>query len=604
MTAAAKALLPRADIPTAQTWNKESVFATVEAWQAEYNDLKIVLEDIKPFIGTLSQSPARLADWMDVATNIRRRVAKLVFYPNMATQVDTGDMAAKELLGQAQGILAEAEKWMAFQRPELLAIGEATLQQWMKDEPRLAIYRHYIANLFRQQAHVRSGEVEEILGMANDPFRMAARAHSELTNTDLTFKPAIDKNGEPFDVSQGSLGRALQTNDATLRRTAWQHYMDGHLQFKNTLASIYIASVKQNVFDMRARHYTSTLEAQLFPFNLPVDVFHNLIHTYKANLPTWHRYWEVKRKALKQDTIHPWDIWAPLVDNDPDVPYEQSVEWISKGMLPLGADYVEVMKRGCLEQRWVDYAPNIGKRQGAFSAGTYDTYPFIMMTYNEGLRSLSTLAHELGHSMHSYYSRKMQPEIYARYSMFVAEVASNFNQALTRACLFEEKKDDKEFQIALIEEAMGNFHRYFFIMPTLAAFEYEVHSRAEAGKPLTADILNGIMRDLFAAGYGDTLTNDAERTGITWATFGHLYVPFYTFQYATGISAAHALADDVLSGKPGAAENYRQFLSLGGSVYPLDALKIAGVDMSTPAAVEKTYAILGAMVDKLAALTA
>lgn len=603
MAAAMKAMLPRADVPLEQTWNKERVFPTVEAWQAEYEDLQIVLKDVQPFVGTLAQSATRLADWMDVAINLRRRVGKLVFYANMSTQVDTGDMVAKALLGQAQSVLAEAEKLMAFQRPELLAIGEATLQQWMQEEPRLAIYAHYFENLFRQQAHVRSGEVEEILGMVNDPFRMAARAASELTNTDLKFADAIDSAGEAFAVNQGSLGRALQTDDATLRRTAWQSYMDGHLQFKNTLASIYIASVKQNIFDVRARNYASTLEAQLFPFNLPVEVFYNLINTYKANLPTWHRYWEVKRKALKQETIHPWDIWAPIIENDPDVPYEQAVEWIGNGMMPLGADYVEVMKRGCLEQRWVDYAPNIGKRQGAFSSGTVDTYPFIMMTYNEGLRSLSTLAHELGHSMHSYYSRTMQPEIYARYSMFVAEVASNFNQALTRAYLFEEKKDDTDFQIALIEEAMGNFHRYFFIMPTLASFEYEVHSRAEAGKPLTADILNGIMSDLFAAGYGDTLTIDRERTGITWATFGHLYVPFYTFQYATGISAAHALADGVLAGKPGAAENYRKFLSLGGSVYPIDALKIAGVDMSTPEAVEKTYAILGQMVDRLEKLT-
>ncbi|MGB1286457.1 MAG: M3 family oligoendopeptidase, partial [Aggregatilineales bacterium] len=348
--------------------------------------------------------------------------------------------------------------------------------------------------------------------------------------------------------------------------------------------------------------YESVLESQLAPNNIPLEVFHNLIDTFRENIGTWHRYWEVKRNALGVDKMRPYDIWAPLVENEPEVSYEQAVQWVADGMMPLGEDYVEIMRKGCLEERWVDYAVNKGKRQGAFSYGSYDTAPYIMMSFNNNLKAMSTLAHELGHSMHSYYSRKTQPQVYAGYTMFVAEVASNFNQALTRAKLFE-TQDDKTFQIALIEEAMSNFHRYFFIMPTLARFEFEVHSRAEQGKPLSADILNGIMSEFYAEGYGDTMTDDADRTGITWAQFGHLYVPYYTFQYSTGISAAHALADDILAGDESARKNYREFLSLGGSVDPIDALNVAGIDMSTPAAVKKTYAVLGEMVERLAELT-
>jgi oligoendopeptidase F len=341
---------------------------------------------------------------------------------------------------------------------------------------------------------------------------------------------------------------------------------------------------------------------QLFNHALSDSVFHTLIDTFKKNLPTWHRYWDVKRRALGYDTIHPYDIWAPLTTKEPTISWEQAIEWICDGMKPLGDVYVNAFRQGCLQERWVDRAVNKGKRQGAFSYGTYDTFPFIMMSYSDDLSSLSTLAHELGHSMHSYLSNKNQPEIYSGYSMFVAEVASNFNQAMTRAHLFEVKKDDRDFQLALIAEAMDNFHRYFFIMPTLARFEYEVHEMVNNGKPVTAETLNNLMADLYAEGYGDTMTDDRERTSITWAQFGHLYVAYYTFQYATGISAAHALADKVRNGGATAAENYLEFLSSGSSVYPLDALKIAGVDMTTPEPIEKAFEVLSGLVDRLESL--
>jgi oligoendopeptidase F len=593
----------RAAIPQEQTWNAESVYANADAWRADYAEVEKLLETLTPFAGTLGSSPARLAAWLEQFSVIRRRVQKLYFYANMSTNVDATNTTPKELVGLAGSLDGKFDTLAAFQNPEILAIGADKLNSWLKSEAALKPYEHALQHVLRQQPHVRSAEVEELLGMTSEPFDGIYRIFGELTNTDMTFKDAVDGTGNTFQVTQGSIGTALQSGDRTLRKTAWENYADAYLQIKNSVAQTYIASVKQNVFVIRARHYASVLESRLQPFNLPGDVFYNLINTYKKNLPVWQRYWDVKRRALKQDTIAPYDIWAPLVPREAEVSYQQAVDWIGAGMQPLGADYVEIMRRGCLEERWVDYAVNQGKRQGAFSYGTYDTSPFIMMSFDNSLKAMSTLAHELGHSMHSYLSDDSQPEVYSHYSMFVAEVASNFNQALTRAYLFEEKKNDAQFQIALIEEAMSNFHRYFFIMPTLASFELEVHTRAEQGKPLTADILNGILRDLYAAGYGSTLTDDPERTGITWAQFGHLYSPFYTFQYATGISAAHALAADILAGKPNAAANYRKFLSLGGSMYPLDALKVAGVDMTTPEAVEKTFATLVDYVDRLEKLT-
>jgi oligoendopeptidase F len=287
------------------------------------------------------------------------------------------------------------------------------------------------------------------------------------------------------------------------------------------------------------------------------------------------------------------------------VPYETAVNWIAAGMQPLGDEYVSVLRRGCLEERWVDVYPNQGKRMGAFSAGVPGTRPFIMMSYSDDLFGLSTLAHELGHSLHSYYTWQNQKILaYARYGLFVAEVASNFNQAMVRAHLLA-TQPDPEFQIAVIEEAMANFHRYFFIMPTLARFELEIHERVERGEALTADSLIDLMADLFAEGFGDEVVMDRERVGITWAEFHtHLYSNFYVYQYATGISAAHALADSILAGKPGAANNYFSFLKAGGSVYPLDALQLAGVDMTMPTAVETTFGVLAGYVDRLEQLIA
>jgi oligoendopeptidase F len=593
----------RHEVPAAQTWHKESVFADAAAWESEFNAVKAHLPELAKFEGTLHTSPAHLADWLEQSSLMRRRIMKLYFYCAMSAEVDAGDTTAKQQMGQAMGLYGRWAGIESFQNPELIAIGEATLQDWLTQEPRLQLYRQALHNLFRQQQHVRSAEVEELLGMLSDPFGSSRRIASELTNTDLIFAEANDTSGRIHQVTQSSIGTLLQSPDRILRRSAWENYADAHLRFQNTLATSYITSVKQSVFQMQARHYESVLEMQLFEYNLPTSVFHNLIETYQKHLPLWQRYWDVKRRALGYETLHPYDIWAPLLADEPPVSFEQAVEWIAAGMQPLGQAYVDVLRRGCLEQRWVDYAPNIGKRQGAFSFGTYDTHPFIMMSFDNSLKGLSTLAHELGHSLHSYLTRHSQPEVYGDYSMFVAEVASNFNQALTRAYLFEAQKDNRAFQIALIEEAMANFHRYFFIMPTLARLELAVHTRVEQGKPVTAETLCSLMSELYAEGYGSTLTDDPVRTGITWAQFSHLYSPYYTFQYATGISAAHAIADLVLNGASNAAENYLQALRAGSSLYPLDTLKVAGVDMNTPAAVEKTFDILRQMVDRLEQLT-
>lgn len=593
---------PRSEIVLEQTWNAESVFPTSAAWESEYKAVEQSLSDLQRFQGRVGESATTLADVLAARDEISRRIGVVNFYAQMMQAVDSTNQDSVAMAGRANGLWGKYLGAIAFIEPAILALGHPKVRDWTAAEPRLAVYGQYFDNLFRRQAHVRSAEVEEVLGMITDPFYSVESTMDLLTGADMKFAPAVSSSGETFEVAQGTINKLLSNPDREVRRTAWEHYADGYLAFKNTLASNLAVTIKRDVFFVRARRYNSSLEAALHEHNIPVAVFHNLINTFRENIPTWHRYWAIRRRALRLDTLHPYDVWAPLTQDVPEVSYQQSVDWICEGMKLLGDEYVSVVRRGCLEQRWVDIYPNQGKKLGAFSYGSPGTYPFINMSYADNLLSLSTLAHELGHSMHSYLTWQTQPQVYTPYSLFAAEVASNFNQAMVRAHLFK-TNPERTFQIALIEEAMSNFHRYFFIMPTLARFELETHERAERGDALTADVMIGLMADLFAEGYGSEMTFDRERTGITWATFPHLYSNFYVFQYATGISAAHALAGRVQAGEPNAAEDYLDFLKAGSSRYAVDALRRAGVDMATPEAVEKTYGVLAEYVDKLEKLT-
>lgn len=588
----------RDEIEHQHTWNAESVFASDEAWESEATALGQAIKDAGAWQGRLSEGPDILLAALNDIYALVKRVSKLYVYASLAAAVDRSNQAAAQRAGQGQGVYSQAAAAVSFLDPELLAIGQETLNGWLDQEDGLAIFRHYVDNLFRKQAHVRSAEIEEVMGLAGETFASTYNTFRLLTEADFSFTPAKSTTSEELPVAQGVIDELLGSSDRQVRRTAYENYLDTYLAYKNTLTSNLATSIKANVLEMRVRGHDSTLGMALFRDNIPVEVYENLIATFRQNLPTWHRYWAVRRRALGVDELRPYDIWAPLVTEPARVPYEQAVEWISASLAPLGQEYVDVLRRGCLQDRWVDIYPNQGKSAGAFSTGTQGTHPFIVMSYTNDALSMGTLAHELGHSMHSYLTWQNQPPVYADYSMFAAEVASNFHQAMLRGYLLEHS-DDRNLQIGLIEEAMANFHRYFLIMPTLARFELAAHQRLEQGQGLTADALIESYAGLMAEGFGDEMAFDPQRLGIQWATFGHLYVDYYVFQYATGISGANALANRVLSGKEGAADDYLAFLEAGGSMYPIDALRMAGVDLGTPAAVEETYKVLAGLVDRL-----
>lgn len=596
--------IKREDVPQTQRWNRESMFETWDEFQKEFENITAELPTLAKFAGTLSQSTATLVNWFKTYTTLRRRVFRLYVYTGMATAVDSNDSEAKAKHVQVMSLMGKLSATVAFAEPELLNEGEK-LSQWAKQDSQLKIYAHYFDDLMRQKKYMQSPEVEKVLGMLQDPFSGAFHTYQELVNTDMKFEEAMDSQNNRHPVSQAIVPpTGIQSHDRMLRQHAWESFCDEHKSVENTLASNLITNIKQNIFLARVRGYDSVLESRLTPANLPVEVFDNLIRTFKTNLPVWHRYWAAKRKALGIDELHPYDIWAPLVDDEPKVSYEQAVEWICEAVAPLGDEYVQVLRRGCLEDRWVDYAQNEGRMQGAFANAAYDTHPFVFNTFNGSLGAMSVLAHELGHAMHSYLMDQNQPEIYNGFfasgaSSSVAETASNFHQAMLRAYLREAKADDKTFQLALIDEAMLIFHRYFFIMPTLARFEHDVYSRAENDQPLNAEILNEIMSKYYAEGYGDTMTDDPERTATTWGQFLHLYMPFYSFQYSVGISAAHALAERILVGEDQSAENYLGMLKAGWSRYAPDLFNMAGVDMTQPEPVEKTFGVLESLVEQL-----
>jgi oligoendopeptidase F len=592
----------RSQIPKQFTWNSESVFAAPADWDAQFNSLGDELKELSAYQGRLGEGPATLLEALELFQTLIVKAYKLYMYAVVDHSVDTRRPEATQRQGRGEGAVAQALGASAFLRPELLSIGEAQLRDWIRQEPRLAIYQHYFDNLFRLQTHVRSMEVEELLGRVQDPFRAVFTTHTALVDSDFQFRPAVSSDGREQSVNQGSLDTLLRSPDRELRRTAWESYADTYLTFKNTLANSLGASLRQNVFVTRARKYASSLEMALFNDNIPEAVFHNLLETFRNNVGTWHRYWRVRRAALGVEELHPYDVWAPITNAPPAINFQQAVDWIREGLRPLGDEYADRIRQGCLEDRWVDVYPNLGKRQGAFSFGVPGTHPFILMSFADDVSGLSTLAHELGHSMHSYLTWKNQPVIYAEYSLFVAEVASNFHQAMVRAHLLE-NSSDTQLQIAIIEEAMDNFHRYFLIMPTLARFELETHRRVERGEGLSADGMVELMADLFAEPFGTEMQLDRARVGITWAQFQHLYRDYYVYQYATGISGAHSLARRILQGEAGAAQAYLEFLKTGGSRYPLDALRLAGVDLLSPEPVEQTFRVLDDLVDRLAKLT-
>ncbi len=593
----------RHEVEKEKTWSVQTVFANETDWRQALETLPASATEIAKFAGRLHESGTVLFEALQLRDAVMMKAYTIDMYASLLLSIEGTNTSYLSMTAEIASAWAQLKGAAAFFGPELIAFEDTKLEQFVRDEPKLEIYGHYFDELRSQREHVRSGEVEMLLAQVSDPLGAAHSISGAVNDADMKFK-SILREGQEVEVSHSSVGEYLSDTDADLRRAAFESYADGYLAFQNTLAATLQGSVKSYVFKARARNYGSSLEMSLAQNHIPKRVFENLLETFKEYQPVWHKYWRLRKQAmngvLRTSDAPIYESPAPLVAST-KVTFLEASQLILKGMEPLGAEYTEPMRKGLLEQRWVDWSQNQGKGAGAYSSGAQGTHPFIFMSWTDDLYSLSTLAHELGHSMHSYFSNITQPAIYTDYSMFVAEVASNFNQAMVRNDLLK-SANDKTAKLALLEEAFSNFHRYLFVMPTLAQLEREIYERVERGGSINAPFLSERLVELFSEGYGGAVEIDATRLGASWMNFGHLYSPFYVYQYATGIAAANALAKDVLEQGEPAAKRYLEFLKTGSSRYPIDALKLAGIDMNSPEPVQRGFEVLKSMVDELEAV--
>lgn len=602
MSATAPTAVPaRQDVPLAERWDIESVYPTIEAWSEDFQRAEARLPELKRLQGQLTESPAALLAGLRLVDEIGEAVEQLEIYAYLRRSEDATNARVAEIADQVSGLSTRVQAAGAFVGPEIAAMPDDELETWFKLEPALEQYRFAISQIQRQRPHIRSAEVEEVIARAGDMGNAFETIHDNLENGEMSLGTITDEQGNLVELAQGNLDTYLQSPDRRVRRDAWNSSADAYLKLQNTMAATLAGAVKRDVFHAQTHNYPSSLAAALAPSNTPETVFHNLLDTVWANFPVWQRYFKVRRRllGLAEGDLHGYDLEAPL-SSDPAVNWERGVELMLNSLAPLGSEYVEPVRQG-MADRWVDRAANLGKGGGAFSYGAYRTYPFISMTYQNRLTDVSTLTHEVGHSMHSYLTNATQPFVYSQYGMAAAETASNFNQQLLGASLLKES-DDRNWVIAVIEERMANHQRYLFIMPILARFELACHERVEAGEALSAEWMNETLLGFYREGYGDEVVIDPDRIGITWARFPHLFMNFYVFQYGIGISAAAALASEVLEGNQAAVERYLNFLKTGGSKDQIDALAEAGIDMSSKEPIERAFAILSGYVDRLESL--
>ena len=600
MSATITAVPPRAEVPVEETWALETVFATDEAWQEAFDGSGERLRAVEAFRGRVADGPATLLAALRAADDLTEAVWKVLVFALLRRAEDATNTHAGEMADRAIGLASRADAASSFLGPEIAALSDATIAEWIAQEPGLEPYRHALTRISRLRSHIRSVEVEEILARAGEMAAASEITQGVLEDGELPLGQITDETGQTVRLAQGNLNRFLDSADRRVRQEAWEQSADAYLAFRNTFAATLAGAVKRDVFYARARGYDSSLEAALAGDNIPTAVFHNLLDTVWKHFPVWHRYFSVRRRllGLPEGDLHGYDLEAPLAEQ-PSFPWERGVETILAALAPLGPDYVAEVRRGMAE-RWTDRCANLGKGGGAFSSGTFGTEPFISMTWQDNLTSVSTLAHELGHSMHSLLTWRNQPVTYASYGMSAAETASNLNQALMGAHLLAER-DDRDWTIAVIEERMANYMRYLFTMPILARFELAAHERVETGGALSADWMSQTLLGFYREGYGQEVVIDPPRMGITWARFSHLFMNFYVFQYGVGISAAAALSEAILTEGEPARERYLTFLRAGGSVDPIVALRDAGVDMSSPEPIERAFALLSGYIDRLEA---
>jgi oligoendopeptidase F len=531
----------------------------------------------------VTDDAATLLSVLELREELMREVSNVAAYARMRSDEDTRNQEYQALSARAQSLASEASSAASFIEPELQRADRDTLDAYLDEEPALEQYDHYLDDVVRMKPHTRSAEVEELLAELSEVTGASSDIYGMLSNADMSF-PTVEKpDGEAVEITQSNFTSLLKNPDREFRRTVYEGYMDEWGEYRNTVASSLKNSVKADVKTARARNYETAREAALDGPNVPVDVYDALVETVEANLDTLHRHVDLKADCLGVDEVGMHDLYAPLTDGEaPDVAYEQAKEWVTEAVAPLGDEYQSRLAEG-LESRWVDVYENKGKRSGAYSGGTYDSQPYILMNYQDDAASMFTLAHELGHSMHSELASETQPYVYSNYEIFVAEVASTVNEALLTHHLLDTVEDER-LRRQVLDEYLERFRSTLFRQTLFADFEHRIHTVSEEGGALTPDKLDEVYGDLKRDYYANADVDD--RIEREWMRIPHFYYNYYVYQYATGISAANAIVDRILDEGEPAAADYLEFLRKGSREYPLELLRGAGVDMASPEPVE------------------
>ena len=588
----------RSEIAAEYRWDLVSIYATDEDWEAALEAVRERIPELERFEGRVTESAATLLEAFETHESVMREVSQVATYANLRSAEDQRVAEYQSMSTRAQSLATDARSAASYLDPELQELDEAAFAAFVEEEPALAEWEHVVDDARRTREHTRSPEVEAVLADLSEVTGSASEVYSMLTNADMTFPTVEDPDGEAVEITQNNFTTLQKHPDRTFRERVHEAFYDRWGEVRNAVGTALQKSVTGDVKTARLRNYDTAREAALDGPNVPVEVYDALLETVNDELGVLSRHAELKRDLLGVDELRPWDLYASLTGEDPTVEYETACDHVVEAVAPLGEAYQERMREG-LSSRWVDVYENRGKRSGAFSSGTYDTQPFILMNYQDDVASMYTLAHELGHSMHSELAADAQPWQYADYDIFVAEVASTVNETLLTHHLLE-TVDDQAFRSAVLDEYLERFRSTLFRQTMFADFELAIHEAVEEGGALTPDRLDEMYRERKTSFYGPMAADDLiERE---WMRIPHFYYNYYVYQYATGISAATAIVERVREEGEDAAADYRAALELGGSEYPVDVLARAGVDVTTRDPVEAAVGVYDDLVAEMRSL--
>lgn len=592
-----KEIMERQDMQIEHQWDLESMYESVEKWNEAYEKAKKLSKEFEKHKGLVVASSENLLSTLKDQDELYRIVENLYSYAHMRLDEDTRKSSSQELSDKGLSLYVEVGDKTSFVTPEILTLDEETLKKYFVEEPKLKMYEKYMGNIIRQRAHVLSPREESILAQMGEIGNSPEKIYSMLNNADIKFPKIKDENGEEVEITHGNFIPFMESDNREVRKSAFKALYSTYESFKNTFAASLNGELKKNIFNANIRKYSSSREASLDQNNVDLSVYDNLIQSVHDNLATMYKYMEIRKRALGVDELHMYDLYTPIVkDVDMKVTFDDGVETIKKALVPLGSEYMEVVEEG-FNARWIDIYENRGKRSGAYSSGSYDSKPFILLNYHDTLDNMFTTAHELGHSIHSYFTRKNQPFIYGNYSIFVAEVASTANEALLMDYMLKNTQDKNE-KLYLLNHYLESFRGTVFRQTMFAEFEMKINQYLESGEALTAEYLSNTYKELNELYYGPSVVVDDE-IKIEWARIPHFYYNYYVFQYATGYSAAVALSQSVLKEGTSAVNRYLDFLKSGSSDYPINVLKKAGVDMTTKDPVDNAMKLFKELVEEM-----